>query len=393
MVNGNTLAYDAEGRQVSVTEPAALGGGTESYLYDGGGQRVEKTGPGGSTVYVYDARGELAAEYSTNWAAAPCTTCYLTWDHLGTVRLVTDQNANVIARHDYLPFGEEIAGGTAGRSLLWGPQRDTVKQKFTGKARDSESGLDYFGARYYGSALGRFTSPDWSSAPQPVPYANLGNPQTLNLYAYVANNPLSRSDLDGHNWWDKLKNLFGDAGCWCEGEKAESAALRNLYAEQRRQQEEVRQWRIAMKNPAYHIAMAMAMGQMGPAGEELEAAAAESAAAEEAAEEEAGQVAAAEGKAYAETAEADSVVAANGTRINGFTTHGVNRAIGDTAERAGTRPEAILDALRNPTKIKSGIDSQGRPYEIFTGKDARVVVNPTTGNVVSVNPLSGAGAH
>ena len=74
--------------------------------------------------------------------------------------MVTDQNANVVARHDYLPFGEEIAAGSAGRNSQWGPGNDSVNQKFTGKERDQETGLDYFGARYYGSALGRFTSPE-----------------------------------------------------------------------------------------------------------------------------------------------------------------------------------------------------------------------------------------
>lgn len=68
------------------------------------------------TVYVYDALGRLAAEYnSTNPPAQPCTTCYLFYDHLGSLRLVTDASANVIARHDYLPFGDEIPGGVAGR--------------------------------------------------------------------------------------------------------------------------------------------------------------------------------------------------------------------------------------------------------------------------------------
>ncbi len=70
--------------------------------------------------------------------------------------------------------------------------------QFTGKERDPESGLDYFGARYYGSALGRFTSPDWSAKPQAVPYANLADPQSLNLYSYVRNNPLGKADPDGH---------------------------------------------------------------------------------------------------------------------------------------------------------------------------------------------------
>ena len=68
----------------------------------------------------------------------------------------------------------------------------------TGKERDSESGNDYFGARYYSSAMGRFLSPDWSAVIEPVPYAKLDNPQSLNLYAYVLNNPMTGRDQDGH---------------------------------------------------------------------------------------------------------------------------------------------------------------------------------------------------
>jgi len=52
--------------------------------------------------------------------------------------------------------------------------------------------------RYYASSMGRFMSPDWSAKEEPVPYAKLDNPQSLNLYSYVWNNPLSRSDPDGH---------------------------------------------------------------------------------------------------------------------------------------------------------------------------------------------------
>jgi len=57
--------------------------------------------------------------------------------------------------------------------------------RYTGKQRDSESNLDDFGARYYASQMGRFLSVDWSAVPAPVPYANLTNPQTLNLYIIV----------------------------------------------------------------------------------------------------------------------------------------------------------------------------------------------------------------
>jgi RHS repeat-associated protein len=70
--------------------------------------------------------------------------------------------------------------------------------KFTGKERDSETSLDYFGARYYASTMARFMSPDWSAASVPVPYASLDDPQTLNLYGYVRNNPISKVDADGH---------------------------------------------------------------------------------------------------------------------------------------------------------------------------------------------------
>ena len=54
---------------------------------------------------------------------------------------------------------------------------------FTGKERDTESGLDYFEARYLNSNLGRLMTPDWADAPIAVPYANFGDPQSLNLYA------------------------------------------------------------------------------------------------------------------------------------------------------------------------------------------------------------------
>jgi len=68
----------------------------------------------------------------------------------------------------------------------------------TGKERDTESGLDYFGARYLNSNMGRWMSPDWSATAEPVPYAKLADPQSLNLYAYVENNVIGRVDRDGH---------------------------------------------------------------------------------------------------------------------------------------------------------------------------------------------------
>jgi RHS repeat-associated protein len=75
-----------------------------------------------------------------------------------------------------------------------------------GKERDSETGLDYFGARYFGSSMGRFMTPDWvAGKPSAVPYAEWADPQSLNLYSYARNNPLSRADADGHDPGDKFK--------------------------------------------------------------------------------------------------------------------------------------------------------------------------------------------
>jgi RHS repeat-associated protein len=81
----------------------------------------------------------------------------------------------------------------------------------TGKERDTESGLDMFGARYYGSSLGRFMTPDWAAKPVNVPYAHFGNPQSLNLYSYVQNNPTTFGDPDGHCCWDEIVNWFSSS--------------------------------------------------------------------------------------------------------------------------------------------------------------------------------------
>jgi RHS repeat-associated protein len=71
---------------------------------------------------------------------------------------------------------------------------------FTGKERDAESGLDYFGARYYSSSIGRWMSPDWADKPEAVPYSSLDNPQSLNLYGYVLNNPLTCMSKEEMTW-------------------------------------------------------------------------------------------------------------------------------------------------------------------------------------------------
>ncbi len=206
--------YDAENRLSAA--------GNATFSYDGNGRRVKKTASGVVTTYVYSAMGDLVAEYGA--ANSNAGTQYLTVDQLGSTRLVTDAHGVVNSRHDYLPFGEEIADASIGaRSSVAGyGSSDDIKQKFTGKELDAETGLDYFGARYLSSAQGRWMSPDWSATPQAVPYADLKNPQTLNLYEYVKNNPLRTADIDGHGLWKKFVNWFNGEGCFCEGKELEA---------------------------------------------------------------------------------------------------------------------------------------------------------------------------
>ncbi len=199
-VNSASASYDAENHVINTTEPPSLGGTVDNYWYDGNGQRVVKTLNGTTVVYVYDAFGELDAEYTNaSQITSPCSTpCYLTHDYLGSLRLVTDRRGNVVvARHDYLPYGEEIPAGTGGRSAQWGPSNDgNIPTRFTGQLRDQETGLDYFGARYYGGALGRWTSPDLVNLTDDriVTPSN-----TINKYIYGGNNPLKYVDPDGRD--------------------------------------------------------------------------------------------------------------------------------------------------------------------------------------------------
>jgi RHS repeat-associated protein len=191
---GHTFAYDAENRQTIYDGGNPVTGGT-TYAYDGDGRRVKKLSGSGTTIFVYNALGQLVAEY-TDPQPTGYGTSYLTADSLGTPRVITSSNGSVIGRHDYLPFGEEIAASYGGRSGVTGyPATDKVRQQFTQKERDVETGLDYFGARYYGSTMGRFTSPDpLLSSGRPI------HPQSWNQYSYVINQPLSLIDPNGLDW-------------------------------------------------------------------------------------------------------------------------------------------------------------------------------------------------
>jgi RHS repeat-associated protein len=237
---------DAEGRICAVSAPNGLGGITMTgYIYDADGTRVSKgaiqawscnpttsqyattsdyiLGPGGEqfSEYTMNAGGTMAWQHTNVWAAGRLIATYAQDDTvksgtttdsgllhfyfddpLGTRRAQTDYAGHLEQNCSSLPYGDAESCAAMPTEHL-----------FTGKERDTESGNDYFGARYYASSMGRFVSPDWSAKEEPVPYATMDDPQSLNLYSYVRNNPLTRVDADGHYDWDSaIVSLSTTAG-------------------------------------------------------------------------------------------------------------------------------------------------------------------------------------
>ena len=191
-----SYVYDAENHLTS-TEGV-------TYVYDGDGKRVEKSG---SKIYWYGADGDVLDETDQTGSTtnssfneyvyfagariarkdASGDVFYYFADHLGTsrtiVQILSGQTTSTLCYDaEFYPFGGERAY----------TNNCPQNYKFTGKERDNESGLDDFGARHYANAMGRFMTPDKPFADQ-----HLVDPQSLNLYAYVRDSPLSLVDDTG----------------------------------------------------------------------------------------------------------------------------------------------------------------------------------------------------
>jgi RHS repeat-associated protein len=237
--------YDNENRMTKVVQ----GGQTHYYFYDASGKRVRRilngsqTTGGQETWFVYGFDGELVAEYTYNQASPPSNTAavkeygyrngkllvvwdgtqsgdkrlkWLVTDHLGSTRMEVDRSGSLagIARIDLLPFGEQLSVGVGIRSASIGYGGDSVRQKYTNKERDEETGLDYFGARYFAIMQGRFTSPD-----PLIASAKPEQPQGWNRYSYTINNPLKYVDPTGLIW-GFLQSNAGDRYGWYENKEA-----------------------------------------------------------------------------------------------------------------------------------------------------------------------------
>lgn len=184
--------------------------------------------------------GSLALAEVQVWNAAAKLN-WLVTDNLGTPRIVVDKTGNFsgVSRHDYLPFGEEL---TVGRTTTPGYNvGDSMRQRFTQKERDNETGLDYFGARYYAGLQGRFTGVDpynpvlekqaaGDSAKAHSQLVNyIGQAQNWNRYCYALNNPLKYVDPDG------AKITFSNADTSQQLTADQEEALRTAVATLRQQ--------------------------------------------------------------------------------------------------------------------------------------------------------------
>jgi RHS repeat-associated protein len=204
--------YDAEGRRVgkgtintwpaagaTCAAPTTANGFTLTNQYLRGVSGDQDTELDGSLALqhtnIYAGAGVMASYWNSGTDAAPAfKLSYIYNDWLGTKRRQESSAGLTESSWKSDPFGDYMT------PAIGAVNSEANEMHLTGKERDKESGNDYFGARYYASPMGRFMSPDWSAKEEPVPYAKLGNPQTLNLYAFVGNNPISHVDVDGHDY-------------------------------------------------------------------------------------------------------------------------------------------------------------------------------------------------
>jgi RHS repeat-associated protein len=198
--------YNAEGERVAKgyistwsCDPSTNGFTAKSdYVIGPSGEQLTEMGmENGRMAWEHTnvyANGQLMATYDNDGLHFHLT------DGLGTRRAQTDYAGVLEQTFSSLPFGDALTGDGQGN--------DATEHHFTGKERDSESGNDYFSARYYASSMGRFMSPDplpwigWQNGDeddQKKFESYIANPQNFNMYAYVNNNPLNKTDPTGMN--------------------------------------------------------------------------------------------------------------------------------------------------------------------------------------------------
>jgi RHS repeat-associated protein len=169
-----------------------------TYFYDGDGPRVKKVTPSETTYYHYGPGGQLLAETTslgvtreyfylgghlvarTDSSDPTSVFAYLHTDHQGSTIAVTYPSGALVCSPDYEPFGADLV-----------PPGSCSTVRYTGRINDDGTGFYDLGARFYDPGVGRFISSD-------SVLGDLTNPQSLNKYAYVTNNPYTYIDPTGH---------------------------------------------------------------------------------------------------------------------------------------------------------------------------------------------------
>src|SRR5581483_7466955 len=237
--NGNTLTkvdangtttytWDYENRLKQVTLPGA--GGTVTFKYDPFGRRIQKSGPLGTTNYLYDGdslieevdnSGNLLARYTgTRGLDEPLaelrsgTTSYYDADGLGSITSLTNSTGSLVNTYNYSSFGN----ATVSTGTIVNPFG------FTGREADSEIGISYYRNRYYDPGIGRFLSED----PPKL------NGALNNVYGYVLNNPVLYVDPYGLSAQD-VQNIQNQArndiaAMTRNGQRIDPGWLNNLEA-------------------------------------------------------------------------------------------------------------------------------------------------------------------
>ena len=192
--------YDAEGNRV---RKVTVNGTTrEERIYIGNYEVYRKTIGGvlnteRQSSFVSDDTKRIAiVDTRTTPTPVQVTMRYQHYNHLGSACLELDGNGAIISYEEYHPFGTTSYRAGASQTEV-----ERKRYKYVGKERDEETGLYYYGARYYAAWLCRFVSVD----PLQFKYPE------LTPFQYASNRPISRIDLDGLEAAEPIKNV-GDPG-------------------------------------------------------------------------------------------------------------------------------------------------------------------------------------
>ena len=209
-INGNVLAYDANGNMTTRMDgsniiydgenrPISVNAGAVTYVYGPDGKRIKKVA-GASTWHYYGAgadrkivagQGDVYTKYphpdvKRVGSGANINQFYLHRDHLKTIRMITGAAGTNVNRMAYSPFGKRLSQTNA----AGGASAHFEHKGFIGERHDEEVGLIYLNARYYDPQIARFIQPDTWDPTLP----GVGT----NRYGYSFNDPINKSDPNGH---------------------------------------------------------------------------------------------------------------------------------------------------------------------------------------------------